>query len=238
MELEQYIEQDIQAFLDIHQEMATHRPKAMTERKTTTLMPEEMGLYTPNMDYMRDFDDAIKSSNILRARKVLLDLKEEYDRYPLDAPERPQLKLLFEKLYERFQLEAQHLGSPIKVTVELSEKTGRSSPSASQSAARSSVQLPSVGGEGNDPFSMLDRALEPAPSASLAPLASSAPLSPSDPLVPFAPLAPSAPVPAPRTRDIPDAPSLEDGPADKPTAAILLTSSSASTRTSSPSSGN
>lgn len=125
MELEQFIEQNIKAFLDKRQQVsAKHSLKGVgnpnkgdsktvvtqtiTESGQEHLTPEEVAIYTPSRQYADELDSAIHSEEFEKAKQILLDLKEEHDKYPRDAPEWTVTKELFKELYQRFKDSFRH----------------------------------------------------------------------------------------------------------------------------------
>jgi len=101
MELEQFIEQDIITFLD----EKLHSTDSAVKQKSVApiIAPEDVGLYSPTRDYQAELAEAIRDVNRARAQRILSDLKQEYDSFPPDAPERLERQRLLERLYRRFQ---------------------------------------------------------------------------------------------------------------------------------------
>ena len=101
MDMEQFIEEDIRAFLESRKATtpAAHEPP----RQDGVLAPEELSLYASSRDYAKDLDEALAQKDIAKAKRVLLSLKESYNQYPTDAPEREEQQQLLEALYEHFQ---------------------------------------------------------------------------------------------------------------------------------------
>jgi|GEM_PF-5117833 len=94
MELERFIEEEIRSFLD------TYHPSAP---QPVALAPEDQLLYQPSRDYAKELDAAIAANDALRAKRILFDVKAAFDSQKPDAPERTELKKLFEALYLRFK---------------------------------------------------------------------------------------------------------------------------------------
>jgi hypothetical protein len=102
MELEQFIEEDVRSFLDRRQAEAFSGGAPAPTRQDDVLEPEEI-LYAPGRDYVTEMDAALAEHDPAKARRILFSLKESYDQYPPDAPERAEQQRLLQSLYNRFQ---------------------------------------------------------------------------------------------------------------------------------------
>ncbi len=130
MELEQFIEQDIIAFLD--EKLHTQEVPIKNE-PPKTIAPEEAGLYEPTRDYEGELEAAIRDINRAKAQQLLTDLKKEHDGYPPDAPERLERQHLLERLYRRFQQAFGH---------EAEQQTAASMPSTGLTTPQQSTTSP------------------------------------------------------------------------------------------------
>ncbi len=101
MELEQFVEEDIKAFLEHHLHNKTE--KASAPASPEAIAQEEVGLYSPSKDFERELENAVREGDMDKAQHLLHELKESLDAYPADAPERNSRQHLLEKLYKRFQ---------------------------------------------------------------------------------------------------------------------------------------
>jgi hypothetical protein len=102
MELEQFIEEDMRSFLDQRQAEAYSAGTPAPTRQDDILEPEEV-IYAPARDFAKELDAALAEHDLAKARRILFSLKESYDRYPPDAPERAEQRELLQSLYIRFQ---------------------------------------------------------------------------------------------------------------------------------------
>lgn len=104
MELDQFIKQDIQRFLDeraaAQHGAATSEPSA---RKAGVLSPEEVMLYAPDHDYVKELDEALQRRDIEKAKKIIYGFKDAYEKYAPNSPEWEEGKRIFKSLYMAFR---------------------------------------------------------------------------------------------------------------------------------------
>jgi|GEM_PF-2611602 len=104
MEIEQFIEEDIRRYLDARQAEFAQEPGVEPPLpKDGVLAAEDLGLYAPAKDYSADLDAALHEHDLSKAKRILQELKERFDSFPEDAPEKGELKRVFDQLYRTFQ---------------------------------------------------------------------------------------------------------------------------------------
>ncbi len=102
MELDEFIKQDIQRFLDA-QVAALHATAEPRARKEGVIAPEEVMLYAPTRDYVKELDEALAKRDIEAAKKIIYGFKEAYEQYEPNSPEWEEGKRLFKSLYLTFR---------------------------------------------------------------------------------------------------------------------------------------
>jgi len=93
MELEQYLEKDIIAFLE---SKAVRKEGAVIDRE------EEYGLYITK-DYLKELNYALDNDELTKAKKLFDELKSAYSRLPKSSSERKKIYSLLEKMYDKIQ---------------------------------------------------------------------------------------------------------------------------------------
>jgi hypothetical protein len=102
MEIEHFIEKDIQEFLELRRSQDA-TPIAATPRREGVLAPEEMTAYTLGRDFVMELEKWLRDRDFAKAKRTLQDLKEKIASFPAEAPERVEGKRLFESLYSDFE---------------------------------------------------------------------------------------------------------------------------------------
>ncbi|RME32282.1 hypothetical protein D6789_00055 [Candidatus Woesearchaeota archaeon] len=102
MELDEFIKQDIQRFLD-EQVAALHSTSEPVARTEGVIAPEEVMLYAPSEDYVKELDEALAKRDIEKAKKIIYGFKEAYEQYTPNSPEWEEGKRLFKSLYMTFR---------------------------------------------------------------------------------------------------------------------------------------
>lgn len=108
MEMEQFVEQDISAFLD--KRVQEHRPmvpETKSPHREGVLTPEELNVYAPGRDYLSELEELLKKRDYDRGQQLILGYKEHINEYPEESPERLEGNRLLESLYKKYQ-EALH----------------------------------------------------------------------------------------------------------------------------------
>lgn len=98
MELRDYLEQDIDDFLDNQlSEINVSKDLKMVVRD------DQAAAAMITKDYEKELFNALKSGDVVKAKQVLHDVKDEFYEYPDGSPERKQLKILLHSLYDKFK---------------------------------------------------------------------------------------------------------------------------------------
>jgi len=90
MDIDEFIQQDVLVFLD----------QKLEQPQKRRVMDDDMYV---SRDFEEDLLNALDSSNIMGAKRVLHDLKQKFDEIPNGTPEKDQMKYLLQSLYEKFR---------------------------------------------------------------------------------------------------------------------------------------
>ncbi len=181
MDIEEFIELDILAFLDTE----AQEPQSAPRPKGTD---EESGFIT--RDYEKEFFAALDDGSLTKAKRVLHDLKQRFDESPAGTSEREQLKALLTDLYEKFKdhLDAQRSYERVESTLSRMDAQQARGPTA---APRDAALPQPTAAPRPAPAGRPD-----APSATPAAQPAAAPLKPSAPPAPVSAGPPAATPPA------------------------------------------